>query len=599
MRKPLLLGLVGLGACALAGSFSHPAQSEPASTADVVLKGRGSSVGSALALADFRGVPVAIVADEDDSMVRVFELSPAKEIASAKVPGTPSQVLVTKSGSVLVALKDKGKVAILEPKGGDARQLIQRGSIDTGGEPVALATTPDESMLLVASGWTHTLASYSLADKTRKMEVSIGREPRTIAVASDGSRAFVTHASTGAFTTVDLANQKTSSVSTKATLADGTKNARVGTQGFAMATQGGKVFVPAAFADPSAQETYYGSGMETMGVLVVDEVNATVAKSSETLAPLNAYGTPEKCLLPRAAAVTSDGKKLVVGCAGEKDLMVFDATAASPRTKVLTTRSAGEAPSAIAIDNGTNNVIAWSQMGHTLSVVSLADKPTARDSVVAGKGLDPAIERGRKLFVATDGRMAADGRACASCHTDGRDDGFVWNTPEGKRQTPMLAGRLSDTAPYGWTRDAKTFHDYVNETVSRLRGKGFSKSELDDLSAYVMSIKAPPKDTTTDEEKTKLVAHGKEVFASSEAGCASCHSGNAMTDNKKHPVDAKDKTEFATPSLRFVAGTAPYFHDGRYSTLHELLTGNDPNMSKGKDLPEKDLSALEAYLTSL
>ena len=61
-------------------------------------------------------------------------------IASAKVPGIPSQVLVTKSGSVLVALKDKGKVAILEPKGGDARQLVQRGSIDTGGEPMALAT---------------------------------------------------------------------------------------------------------------------------------------------------------------------------------------------------------------------------------------------------------------------------------------------------------------------------------------------------------------------------------------------------------------------------------------------------------------------------
>ncbi len=195
--------------------------------------------------------------------------------------------------------------------------------------------------------------------------------------------------------------------------------------------------------------------------------------------------------------------------------------------------------------------------------------------------------------------MAADGRACASCHTDGRDDGFVWNTPEGKRQTPMLAGRLTDTAPYGWTRDAKTFHDYVKETVSRLRGKGFSKPELDDLSAYVMSLKAPPKDTTTDEEKIKTVKHGAEVFASTEAGCASCHSGAAMTDNKKHPVDAKDKTEFATPSLRFVGGTAPYFHDGRFASLHDLLTSNDPNMGKGKDLPESDLKALEAYLQTL
>ena len=597
MRKPLVLGLMGLGACALAGSFTETAQSEPASTTEVVLKGRGATNGSAMALADFRGVPVAIVADEDDSMIRIFELKPVKEIASAKVPGIPSQVIVTKSGSVLVALKDKGKIAILEPKGGDARQLVQRGSIDTGGEPMALATTPDEATLLVASGWTHTLATYSLADKTRKTEVSIGREPRAIAVASDGSRAFVTHASTGAFTTIDLANNKLSAVATTAEL-DATPGKRVGTQGFAMATQGGKVYVPAAFANPAAQETYYGSGLETMGVLVVDEVNATIATASEKLAPLNGFGTPEKCLLPRAAAVTGDGKKLVVGCAGESELMIMDATAGAPRTKILMTRNAGDAPSAIAIDNGSNTVVSWSQTGHMLSVVSLADKPAPRDSVLAGKGLDAALEHGRRLFTATDGRMAADGRACASCHTDGRDDGLVWQTPEGKRQTPMLAGRLADTAPYGWTRDAKTFHDYVKETVTRLRGKGFSKPELDDLQAYVMSLKAPPK-VVADEEKSKVVKHGAEVFASSEAGCASCHTGDALTDNLKHAVDAKDKTQFATPSLRFVGGTAPYFHDGRYANLRDLLTSSDPNMGKGKDLPAKDLDALEAYLTSL
>ena len=29
--------------------------------------------------------------------------------------------------------------------------------------------------------------------------------------------------------------------------------------------------------------------------------------------------------------------------------------------------------------------------------------------------------------------------------------------------------------------------------------------------------------------------------------------------------------KFETPTLRFVSGTAPYFHDGRYRTLRELL----------------------------
>ena len=41
-----------------------------------------------------------------------------------------------------------------------------------------------------------------------------------------------------------------------------------------------------------------------------------------------------------------------------------------------------------------------------------------------------------------DRRISADGRVCASCHPDGREDGVAWVTPEGPRQTPMLAGRL-------------------------------------------------------------------------------------------------------------------------------------------------------------
>ena len=56
---------------------------------------------------------------------------------------------------------------------------------------------------------------------------------------------------------------------------------------------------------------------------------------------------------------------------------------------------------------------------------------------------------------------------------------------------------------------------------------------------------------------------------------------------------------FATPSLRFVGGTGPYFHDGRYSTLRALLTSDDSAMGKAKDLPTAEIDALEAYLKTL
>ena len=55
-------------------------------------------------------------------------------------------------------------------------------------------------------------------------------------------------------------------------------------------------------------------------------------------------------------------------------------------------------------------------------------------------------------------------------------------------------------------------------------------------------------------------------------------------------------TTFDTPTLEFVAGTAPYFHDGRYPTLHQLLVKSDGKMGHTKQLSSEDMDALEAYL---
>ncbi len=71
--------------------------------------------------------------------------------------------------------------------------------------------------------------------------------------------------------------------------------------------------------------------------------------------------------------------------------------------------------------------------------------------------------------------------------------------------------------------------------------------------------------------------------------------------------------EFAVPSLRNVARTAPYMHDGRFKTLEEAVahycTGVkssptlDPNLAKHPDgglrLDAQDQQALVAFLHTL
>jgi cytochrome c peroxidase len=99
------------------------------------------------------------------------------------------------------------------------------------------------------------------------------------------------------------------------------------------------------------------------------------------------------------------------------------------------------------------------------------------------------------------------------------------------------------------------------------------------------------------------VARGNEIFHSAAAACSTCHSGPSATDNEKHDVQSKTAADkngnFNTPSLRFVGGGGPYFHDGRYKTLRQLLTDADRKMGHTAQLSNDDLEALEAYLRTL
>jgi cytochrome c peroxidase len=68
------------------------------------------------------------------------------------------------------------------------------------------------------------------------------------------------------------------------------------------------------------------------------------------------------------------------------------------------------------------------------------------------------------------------------------------------------------------------------------------------------------------------------------AGCARCHHGPLLTDEKFYRLGFSqdkglglvtgkpgDNFKFRTPSLRNVARTGPYFHDGSFGTLDAVL----------------------------
>jgi cytochrome c peroxidase len=107
--------------------------------------------------------------------------------------------------------------------------------------------------------------------------------------------------------------------------------------------------------------------------------------------------------------------------------------------------------------------------------------------------------------------------------------------------------------------------------------------------------------------------HGGPLFQSQ--AFANNGSDAAFVDIGREKVTgrASDRGKFATPSLRNVALTAPYMHDGRFRTLADVVrhycTGItrsatlDPNLAKHPDggvpLSAPDQSALVAFLKTL
>jgi cytochrome c peroxidase len=100
-------------------------------------------------------------------------------------------------------------------------------------------------------------------------------------------------------------------------------------------------------------------------------------------------------------------------------------------------------------------------------------------------------------------------------------------------------------------------------------------------------------------------------------GCTTCHNGPLLGGNAYHKVglinpypntkdvgrmevtkDADDKFKFKVPSLRNIALTAPYFHDGGAASLAGAAK-QMAHLQLGKELTDAEVNLLVAFLQSL
>ncbi len=232
------------------------------------------------------------------------------------------------------------------------------------------------------------------------------------------------------------------------------------------------------------------------------------------------------------------------------------------------------------------------------------------------------IELGRRLFF--DRRLSRDNSvSCSSCHdperafSDGRPVAIGVFGRQGRRNSPALINR-----GYGrlffWDGRISTLEEQVlkpiqdpNEMDSPLpeaaARAGLPAEEISRaLASYVRSILSgdSPFDRFINGDRTALSPEqqaGLQLFRG-KANCTACHVGPNFTDERLHNTgvawcDGKfadagaGQGNFKTPTLREIARTAPYMHDGSLATLEEVIEYYDRGGNRNPGL-DPELHAL-------
>lgn len=231
------------------------------------------------------------------------------------------------------------------------------------------------------------------------------------------------------------------------------------------------------------------------------------------------------------------------------------------------------------------------------------------------------------------------GISCNTCHPNGAAEprfvlpgekpahpgsvdvstGFFRPEAENGREDPVnipsLRG-LRFTAPYGHDGRAASLHDFTQSVVvNEFAGAQLPWSELSALVHYLQDFDFLPNARLDAQSRVTVAAgeaarRGEALFGKPNKGfggqsCATCHVPSSFfRDGKAHRLEigagaAPHTFEdgFETPTLLGAMESAPYFHDGRFATLGEVVAWFDTTYKLALSRDER--ADLTAYLEAV
>ncbi len=228
----------------------------------------------------------------------------------------------------------------------------------------------------------------------------------------------------------------------------------------------------------------------------------------------------------------------------------------------------------------TGDIAVMDTSDFSVSTLSLGEQPEA-DIVRLGETL---------WYDAT--KCYQNWEACASCHPDGRVDGFNWDNLNDGLGNPksaasmMFTHRCPPVMITGIRANAETAVRAGMKFIQFNTIDEESNKAIDEYLKSMLPVESPA--LQLDGTLNETAAEGEVLFE--EYGCAECHPAPLYTDLKLHksPILGEDggweNREFATPTLVEVWRSAPYMYNGSAKTIEEAVRHFVPEGTSDEDV---------------
>ncbi len=551
---------------------------------------------------------------------------------------SPSSVFATPDGTVYAADETGGRVIKLAPDGTIAGQhelkdgahcvkvvedkvYVTRGDADGSlcvfstdlkdfEEAYNVGHTPSDVEIVgetayVANRFSNSVSVIDLATGTTH-DIPVGREP--IALASTKDKVYVAcHLPDDAATddvvsasvyVIDMGTETVRSIE----LVNGTG----GVKDIEVTPDGEKLFVSAVIARYQYPTTQLdGAWINSNGFAVIDADTdsyvTTVLLDDVTLGAASPWGIAfDNDTAYFAASGTGE---IISVPLGKLDNIISKSGELADEIGVLNTirtrtQLPGEGVRDIHCVGGklycteyfTGDIAVMNTSDFTVSTLSLGEQPEA-DIVRLGETL---------WYDAT--KCYQNWEACASCHPDGRVDGFNWDNLNDGIGNPksavsmMYTFRCPPVMTTGIRADAETA---VRAGMKFIQFNTMSEESVRAIDEYLKSmLPEQSPELNLDGTLTEAAAEGEQLFE--RYGCVECHPAPLYTDLEFHtsPVLGNDggweNRDFATPTLVESWRSAPYLYNGSALTMEDAVRAFVPEGTS-----EDDIAKIAAFVRSI